>query len=236
VLRVLEREAIRPDVICGTSSGAIIGLAYASGMTVDEMANVMLTLRWRQLVRPSVRRGGLLDTRRLDAFLESIIEARDFDDLDYVCATVACDAVTRERVVLFRGDPVRAARASAAIPGLFPPVAVDGRLLIDGAVVEPTPVSAARQLGADYVIGVDAVDRAELRARPRAARRTTPFAGTEAPSDRLVRPALGGFSAWDFSRCVDLVRAGEAAAERALPTIRTDLEQRAEVACAEQGS
>ncbi len=94
VLRVLERAAIRPAVICGTSSGAIIGLAYAAGMTVDEMADVCQTLRWRQLVRPSVRRDRLFDTERLEQFLAMIINARDFDDLKYACAAVACDRAT----------------------------------------------------------------------------------------------------------------------------------------------
>ncbi len=113
VLRVLERETIRPDVICGTSSGAIIGLAYAAGMTVDDMAEVCEGLRWRELVRPSVRRGGLFDTGRFEQFLAMIIDARDFDDLEYVCAAVAADPATGEAVVLTRGDPARAAHAPA---------------------------------------------------------------------------------------------------------------------------
>ena len=79
VLRVLERAGIRPDVICGTSSGAIIGLAYAAGMTVDEMADVGQSLRWRQLVRPSVRSDRVFDTERLERFLAMIIRARDFE-------------------------------------------------------------------------------------------------------------------------------------------------------------
>ena len=94
VLRVLERAAIRPAVICGTSSGAIIGLAYAAGMTVDEMDDVCQSLRWRQLVRPSVRRGRVFDTEGLEQFLAMIIDASDFDDLNYVCAAIACDRTT----------------------------------------------------------------------------------------------------------------------------------------------
>ena len=77
VLRVLERERIRPDVICGTSSGVIIGLVYAAGMTVDEMAEVCQGLRWRRLIRPSLRRGGLFDTAGLAEFLAEIIDARE---------------------------------------------------------------------------------------------------------------------------------------------------------------
>ena len=219
VLRVLERAAIRPAVICGTSSGAIIGLAYAAGMTVDEMADVCQTLRWRQLVRPSVRRDRLFDTERLEQFLAMIINARDFDDLNYACAAVACDRATRERVLLTCGDPVRAACASSAMRSVFPPIEIDGRQLVDGAVVDAIPVGAARQLGADYVIGVAVLDRARL---------TLPPAGRAASApDRLVRPALDAFSPWTFTHAAEFVRLGEVAAERALPAISADLERRA---------
>ena len=220
VLRVLEREAIRPAVICGTSSGAIIGLAYAGGMTVDEMADVCQSLRWRQLVRPSVRRDRVFDTERLEEFLANMIGARDFADLNYSCAAIACDRATRERVMLTRGDPVRAAYASSAIPRVFPPIEIDGRKLVDGAVVDAIPVRAARDLGADYVIGIDVCGRALP------GRFATGYSGP-AP-DRLVRPMLGAFSPWSFRNAAELVRAGEEAAERALPAIRADLERRHE--------
>ncbi len=221
VLRVLEREGIRPAVICGTSSGAIIGLAYAAGMSVDEMADICQTLRWRQLVRPSVRRDRLFDTERLEQFLTMVINARDFDDLNYACAAVACDRATRKGVLLTCGDPVRAARASSAMRGIFPPIEIDGRQLVDGAVVDAIPVGAARQLGADYVIGVAVLDRARPRfRRPRA---------TSAP-DRLVRPALDAYSPWTFAHAAELVRVGEVAAERALPAISADLDRRASLA------
>ena len=204
VLRVLEREAICPDVICGTSSGAIIGLAYAAGMTVDDMAEVCQGLRWRELVRPSVRRGGLFDTGRFEQFLAMIIDARDFDDLDYVCAAVACDPATGEAVVLTRGDPARAARASSAIPRIFPPMEIDGRELVDGAVIDSIPVVAARELGADYVIGVAAGDRSRSRLyRQRPTRNGSsarnPHQCVAASPDRLIQPALRTFSAWNFA-------------------------------------
>ncbi len=232
VLRVLERSAIRPTVVCGTSSGAIIGLAYAAGMTVDEMADVCQTLRWRHLLRPSVRRDLVFDTERLEQFLAMIIDARDFADLDYACAAVAYDRATKERVLLTRGDPVRAACASSAIPRVFPPIEIDGRQLVDGAAVDAIPVGAARQLGADYVIGVAVLDRARPRFRPPRVPRAEshrkgplPLGAASTP-DRLVRPELDAFSPWTFRHAAELVRVGEIAAERALPAIAADLERR----------
>ncbi len=147
VLRVLERAGVELDVICGTSIGAVVGGAYAGGMSVDAMADAADSLRWPQLVRPRPRRRSVFDTAGLDAFIDSIITPRDFGELRCPYAAVARDRDTGERVVLTEGDPARAARASAAIPGLFAPVEIDGRLLVDGAGVEVLPTKTARELG-----------------------------------------------------------------------------------------
>ena len=88
-------------------------------MTVDEMANVCQSLRWRQLVRPSVRRSRVFDTGRLEQFLAMIINARDFDDLDYVSAAVACDRATRERVLLSVAIPSALPARARQYPGFF---------------------------------------------------------------------------------------------------------------------
>ena len=161
-----------------------------------------------------------------------IISARDFDDLNYACAAIACDRTTRERVVLTRGDPVRAACASSAIPRVFPPIEIDGRQLVDGAAVDSLPVDAARHLGADYVIGVAVFDRPRPGVRrprvPRSESRTEGLHrnGAASAPDRLVRPPLDAFSPWNLAHAAELVRVGEVAAERALPAINADLERR----------
>src|SRR5262249_2933871 len=152
-----------PDVVSGTSIGAIIGASYASGMPIDEMIEVALALRWSELIKPALRRHSVFDTPGFDDLLANVILVRDFDHMQIPYAAVARDPATGERVVLDAGDPVRAARASAAIRRAFPPVGIDGRRLVDGTAVEALPVQTARDIGADYVIAVDVLGDFAIR-------------------------------------------------------------------------
>ena len=173
------------------------------------------------LLRPSLRRDRLFDPERLERFLETLIGARDFADLEYVCGASACDRTTREHVLLVSGDPVRAARASSAMRRIFPPVEIDGRQLIDGAVIDAIPVDAARRLGADYVIGVSVWDQARRR-RPPHARTASPE--QQSSPDRLIRPLVSRLLAvglHERSRA-DTSRRGSVRS-CALPAIRVDL-------------
>jgi len=217
-LRVFERAEILPDVVSGTSIGAVIGASYASGMPIDEMFEIAIELRWSELIRPALRRHSVFDTAGFDDLLASVIRARRFEHLRVPYAAVARDLATGERVVLDDGDPVQAARASAAIRRAFPPVGIDGRRLVDGTGVEALPVRAAREIGADYVIAVDVLGAVAIRRLERGR-------GDPAPPapDRLIRPALNVRSTWDFGQAEAIVALGEVAAERALPKIRADL-------------
>jgi NTE family protein len=170
-------------------------------------------LRWRKLVHPSLGRRSFLDTERFGRFLETIITARDFGDLEVSYGAVACDLASGGRIALTRGDPARAARASAAIRRIFPPVEIDGRRLVDGTVVDAVPVGLARDLGATYVIGVDVLPH--------------PPHGTLGPSatpDQMIRPTVDEHASWNFTRADQLIARGEQAAERVLPAIRRDLD------------
>jgi NTE family protein len=226
VLRAFERHDLVPDIICGTSSGAIIGGAVASGWTPSELIDIASRLRWTELVRASPRRDRLFDTQGLERFIASLIAARNFNELDRSFAAVAQDRTTGERVVLRRGDPVRAVAASSAIRRAFPPVRIDGRSLVDGIGVERVPVLTARELGATYVVGVDVFRTTVVhRARMRAGRPPrSVFAETDVDADLTIAPALGSISPWDFSAAQAMIDAGEAAGERACAAIRAVLE------------
>jgi NTE family protein len=222
VLRAFERHDLTPDVISGTSSGAIIGGAIASGWSASELIDIALRLRWNDLVRASPRRDRLFDTQGLEQFIASLIAARDFADLHLSFAAVAQDRDTGARVVLQRGDPVRAVSASSAIRRAFPPVRIDGRPLVDGIGVEPVPVQAARELGATYVVGVD-VFRSNVvhRARVRTGRAARP---SISDAEVCITPTLGSRSAWDFSLAREIIDHGDAAGERACLAIMSVLE------------
>ncbi|BCJ49328.1 hypothetical protein Asp14428_08030 [Actinoplanes sp. NBRC 14428] len=155
VLDVLDAAGLAPAVIAGTSAGALIGALYAAGTGPSEISKVAQALRWSRLIRPARTRRALFATARLGAFLDDLLGGRDFDALDLPFAAVACELTTGDRVVLRDGPVASAVLASAAIPGVFPPVERDGRLLVDGSLVDIVPAGLAREMGADVVVAVD---------------------------------------------------------------------------------
>ena len=156
VLRALEQAGIRPGVVCGTSIGALVAGAHVLGSR-DKLQQWVLSLSRRDVVSfmDFSLGGGLLKGEKLTAFLRSHIEDRAIEELDTPFAAVATGLHTGEEIWLREGSVADAVRASIALPGLFTPLWRDGRLLVDGGLVNPVPVSLARALGADIVIAVD---------------------------------------------------------------------------------
>ncbi len=153
VLRVLEREGARFDVIAGTSMGAILGAFYASGHRADDLYRLADTTSWRDVVDLSLQTG-LFKGDRLEAFLADHLPAT-FDALDVPFAVTTTDIETGEGVVHMEGDLVRAVRASSSFPGAFEPIQFQGRTLADGGIVNNLPVGAATLLGATRCIASD---------------------------------------------------------------------------------
>jgi predicted acylesterase/phospholipase RssA/CRP-like cAMP-binding protein len=166
VIKVLEEENIPIDCIAGTSVGAFIGALYAGGQPVSNFEKVLPTVRWRQLLNPTVPAAGIVDNQPMMSFVERFIGPADFSDLNIPFAAVASDALTGEAYILNKGRVSRAICASTAIPGVMRPVRHDGRLLIDGAVVHPVPVALCRSMGADLVIAVNVGIPAFMRRKP----------------------------------------------------------------------
>lgn len=156
VLRVLAREGIEPQIVCGCSVGAFVGAALASG-DLPKLAHWAESLKWQDVVSmlDVSLRGGLIKGQKLIEFFERNFVDRSFSDLDRRFACVATELQTGREVWLTTGSVSEAVRASIALPGLFTPVIRDGRLLVDGGLVNPVPVSLCRALGADVVIAVD---------------------------------------------------------------------------------
>jgi NTE family protein len=155
-MRALIEAGIRPDIIAGTSIGAIVGAAYLSGK-LDVLEKWARSLTQRKMMGyMDIRWGGagLMRGERLARVLNHYMGDVRIEDLDRKFAAVACDLRTGYEVWLQRGPVVPAIRASYALPGAFEPVKVDGRFMIDGALVNPVPVSACRALGAHMVIAV----------------------------------------------------------------------------------
>lgn len=171
VIRALEKAGIRPDVVCGTSIGALVGAAYVAG-ELSRLESWVRGLQFGDVVGfADLQFGaGLLKGDRLMQFLRNHFADRPLEQLERPFAAVATSLQTGAEVWLRSGSTLDAVRASISLPGIFTPVRCDGSLLVDGGLTNPVPVSLARAMGADVVIAVDlGSDILGRRFRPAAA-------------------------------------------------------------------
>jgi NTE family protein len=147
VLRVLERSGFRVRAVAGTSIGSIIGALYSSGKTPDQIEEILTKIDQVRLYGWPLSDGpGLLGLRGISEFLKAQLGESIFDDLKIPFAAVAVDLNSNREIILREGNVVDAILGSIAVPGLFPPKEIDQYLLIDGGVLDPVPVRAAREL------------------------------------------------------------------------------------------
>src|SRR3989338_2500137 len=155
VLKVLEREKVPIKKIVGTSMGALIGAAYSVGVPIARMEEKALTLFMKRLLDPIIPRMGLLAGEKLEAIIKDVIENKSFSDCRIPLAVVVSDIENGEELAYKSGDLAKIIRASCSWPGIFNPVTIDGRLLVDGGIKNSVPTKIAKMLGADYIIAVN---------------------------------------------------------------------------------
>ena len=155
VLKVLEQNGITPDFIVGTSVGALLGAAFAAGVTVRQIEDVARSMRWRDLGSFSFSFTGVSTTDRMEKLLVRLMPTRTFEGLKIPLLVCATDIVTGERVIFRQGDLFTAIRASCALPGIYSPVQVGARLCADGGMVAYLPTREAREAGGDVVLASD---------------------------------------------------------------------------------
>ncbi len=258
VLRVLEEMRVPVDVLVGTSMGAIVAGAYASGLTADEMErrvraadlpSILVdrprstrSLRSKELERRNVLGAefgvgkdgiklptGAIVGQNIEVFLADLAGAvsdiGSFDDLPIPFRAVATDIVTGQMVVLDRGDLISAMRASMAVPGVFSPVDLDGRLLVDGGLVRNLPVDVARAMGAEIIIAVNLSTTARTRESLQSVLGITQqmidllinanvqrSLGELSARDVLIDTHVGDYSSANFREAMTLIPIGEEAA------------------------
>ncbi|MGH8746482.1 MAG: patatin-like phospholipase RssA [Burkholderiales bacterium] len=187
VIEALHDMGVKPEVVCGTSIGALVGTVYAAG-DLERLERWVRGLSRRNVLQlmDVAWRGGLIKGRRLFDFFAANIEDRNLAALAMPCGVVATDLATGREIWLREGPMLEAVHASIAMPGLFTPIERDGMLLVDGGLVNPVPVSMCRALGAEVVIAVDLGWAKFGRFRPRV---DAAPSGLRAPSwlDRLTR-------------------------------------------------
>ena len=165
VMRELDAEGLSPDIIAGTSSGAVVGGCYAAGQldNLEEFTRSLTRRRVFGFMDMSFGGGGLIGGGRLRARLEEALGNRLIEDLPIRFAAVAAEIGAGHEIWLTRGPVADAVRASYALPGIFEPVKFRGRWLFDGALVNPLPISVCRALGAQVVLAVNLLSEATGR-------------------------------------------------------------------------
>lgn len=165
VLRALREAGIEPDVIAGCSVGAVVGGCYAAGKLdqLERFARLLTKRRIMGLLDFHMSGSGLIGGDRIAKLLDVDLGETRIEDLTLRFASVATELSTGHEIWLTRGRLVEALRASYALPGVFDPVRLGGRWLVDGALVNPVPVTVARALGADLVICVNLNGDLKLR-------------------------------------------------------------------------
>jgi len=238
VLKVLEEEGIPVRAITGTSVGALIGACYCSGLSIPEMEELAHNTRFTSFARWTLSRSGFASNDRMVAFLTRHLKVRNFEELRIPLGVTATDFNTGEGVVFHSGSIIDPVRASCAYPGMFLPVQIGERYLVDGMLSHPVPARPLREMGMDHVLSVHLKGTWASTGAPRhlfavigqsfAIAQDAMSSLWKDASDLVVEPDVAGFAYDDFKRSDDLIRAGEAAMRKALPTVRKWLENLAD--------
>jgi NTE family protein len=234
VLKVLEQEGIPVRIIAGTSVGALIGACYCSGLSIEELEKVARSVRFTTFARWTVSRYGFASNDRMMQFLNRTLKVKTFEELRIPLGITATDFNTGEGVVFHSGSMVDPVRASCAYPGMFLPVEIRGRWLVDGMLSHPVPTSPLHEMGADRIIAVHLRGQWSKDGAPRhlfdvigqsfAIAQDQMSHLWRGAADVIVEPDVAGFAYDDFKRAGELITVGEIATRKVLPEIRKWLE------------
>ncbi len=238
VLEVLRKAGIPIDMIAGTSAGAVVGALLAQGKDTGELRKVIRAWDWKQRalsIDLALPHSGFITGRKIKNILRNVIGDVTFEELKIPFACVATDIMTGEEVILNRGSVLEAVRASISVPIIFSVVAMEGRYLVDGGLVNPVPVSVLKEMGADFIIAVNVTpamyrlaraEQAPAKKQPKKSKPGEPnmlsvitrmFAITNAQivqnslagADIVIEPRMPGIGLADFSRADECILEGQ---------------------------
>ena len=229
VIKMLEAQGIVPDIVVGTSAGSLVGALYASGYNGFELQRIGLQLEDSVITDWSLPDRGFLKGEALQRFVNQNVQNRPLEKLNKPFGAVATDLQSGEAITFRTGNTGTAVRASSSVPGVFQPVSINGRDYVDGGLISPVPVRAARSMGATLVIA------AYISSDPRQARTRDTIdillqtfsimgqglAGNElAEADVVIRPEVGNLRSANFDDRHRAILEGEKAAQAAIAMIR----------------
>jgi NTE family protein len=230
VLREFEKNQIPIDLIAGTSVGALIGGAYAAGLSPDGVEKLALTISWSDLGRATISMLGFYNNARTEDYVRKHFPVTEFEKTRIPFGAVATDLQTGRMVVFTDGSLPLAIRASCAMPVFYTPVMVNGRMMVDGGLVGHIPASVARLMGADIVIAVDInsqhlpipqpTNLFTIMSQSLSIMGRTAVGYIHADADIIVRPQIEHVRPDDLAKAAEMIAAGEEAARRVVPKIK----------------
>ncbi|HJV44135.1 MAG TPA: patatin-like phospholipase family protein [Bacillota bacterium] len=235
VIKVLEEEGIPIDYIVGSSMGSLIGAFYASGMNPDMMVKLAMNLKRKYWIDLTVPKMGFIAGEKIKEMVKILTQGKKIEELSIPLSIVATDILKGERVVFRQGSVSQAVRASISIPGIFVPEEIDGKLLVDGGVIDRVPITVARDMGSDVVIGVDVgIKSSDVRlgsifdviSQTIEVMEREIFRHRVLQADIMISPMVDQFSATAFSQIEELIEIGEQTARAGIEEIKEKLENR----------
>ena len=234
ILKVFEREGFKPDLVVGTSMGAMIGGSFALGQPTSKMEQMATSVVWTDIFDPTIPKLGIIDGGKMEKIISNLYEGRTFHDTAIPLAVVTTDIENAEESVYTQGDLVIAVRASCSWPGIFNPVRYEGRLIVDGGIMNSVPVTIAKKLGADFVIACDVgfcvtkgveinnIVRIMLQSFQIMGQELNTFQSRDA--DILIEPDLGDIDQAAFDKAGQIIAIGQKTAENMFPAIQKALD------------
>lgn len=233
VLKTLINAGYDIDIVTGTSIGALVGAVYASSNLdrLEEITTKFSLLDIPFLLSPTISKQGLFSGRKIERLLREIVNQHRIEELPKTFAAVCVD-LNKSKIVTIRcGDLVKAVRASIAIPGIFTPIIIGEQMLVDGGVMEPVPIEAAKELGADFVIAVDLLSKSNnvkkngdsnlvdiiQKTSITSQQCITKFRMEKFPPDILIEPEVAQVGILDFKNGNKIVLEGVKAAQKIIP-------------------
>lgn len=234
VIKVLVENGIPIDYIAGSSMGSLVACFYGAGLEMDRLYKISTAFKRKYYLDFTIPKMGFISGKRVKELIRVFTKGKRLEELMIPVSVVATDLMTGEKVVFTEGSIADAVRASISIPGVFVPEKLNGRLLVDGGVVDRVPVSVVKKMGADLVIAVD-VSRVKTNAEI-----TTIYdvimqsldimqmelmENRQIASDVMIRPRAEMYSSRAFTNIDELILLGEEEARKQINQIKQTIDQ-----------
>ncbi|MBY0120815.1 patatin-like phospholipase family protein [Bacillus sp. S/N-304-OC-R1] len=228
-IKVLNEEGIPIDLIAGSSMGAMVGCFYGAGLDIERLYKLAKAFKRKYYLDFTVPKMGFIAGKRVKELIRIFTHGKNLEQLKLPVKVVATDLMTGEKIIFDKGPIADAVRASISIPGIFVPERLNGRLLVDGGVVDRVPVSVVKEMGADIVIAIDVSHvktNAEITSIYDVIMQSLDIlqmelvSHREIVSDLMIKPRVEMYSSRAFTNIEDIIRIGEEETRKFIPQIK----------------